>query len=356
LLQELTADAVFWLTRTAGVPALRQDNLIVLPAGSLSIEEACSGLRYLLAALTLGVLYAYLNYQGTGTRLLVVVIAAVAAIVSNITRVFIVVYLAYISDMQHPWVSDHLALGWWLFGAVMLLLMVVDSVLARRKVSRPDLDPPTVASAVRQPCPHGGLHRAGVLLMAAALLVSGPVIASLIEGRSSTGRADAIELPVAVPGWSGPTATADSWMPQFHGAVSRKRVYQKNGHSVWLYIGSYPVQTQGRELISDLNSIAGPPEWRLQYAHGHVIEYGDRRLLEQRMTAATGKQRLVWYWYRVAGVSTCSRYMAKLLQVYGLLLGKPQASVFAIATDIGEDVHASRQQLKDFMLTFEQSL
>ena len=94
LLQELTADTVFWLTRAAGVPAMRHEQLIILPTGSLSIEEACSGLRYLLAALTLGVVYAWMNYQDIRARLFVVMIAAITAIISHIIRVFIVVYLA----------------------------------------------------------------------------------------------------------------------------------------------------------------------------------------------------------------------------------------------------------------------
>jgi EpsI family protein len=150
--------------------------------------------------------------------------------------------------------------------------------------------------------------------------------------------------------------TTDSWMPQFHGAVTRKQVYQKEGRSVWLYVGSYATQTQGRELISDLNSIADRSEWRLQYAHGRVIEDGARRLLEQRMTSASGEQRLVWYWYRVAGVSTTSRYMAKLLQVYGFLLGQPEASLFAVAIEVEDDVQEARQWLRDFISIFEPSL
>ncbi|MBT8439284.1 MAG: exosortase [Gammaproteobacteria bacterium] len=91
LLQDLTADTVFWLIRLLEVPALRQENVIVLPAGKLSVEEACSGLRYLLAALTLGTLYAYLNYQSAWGRMLVVFISALTAILANIIRVFIVV-------------------------------------------------------------------------------------------------------------------------------------------------------------------------------------------------------------------------------------------------------------------------
>jgi len=356
LLQELTADVVFWLTRAAGVPAMRQDHLIVLPAGRLRIEEACSGLRYLLAALTLGVLYAYLNFQDTWSRILVVVVAGIAAVVSNIIRVFIVIYLAYRSDMQHPWVSDHLAFGWWLFGGVLLVLMVIDIALSRRRSSRTDTVPAVVVPDAGQRCTHGSLYRAGVLLLAAALVVSGPVIASLFERQAGTAETVRIELPAGAQGWSGPVTTVDSWMPRFHGAVSSKQAYRKQGHTVLLYVGNYTVQRQGSELISDLNSIADPSQWRLQYAHGRPIVNGEQKMLEQHMVSVAGQQRLVWYWYRVAGVPTTNRYMAKLLQVYGLVISRPEASLIAVATDIEGDVQDSRQQLKDFIVAFDRSL
>ena len=349
LLQELTADVVFWLARGAGVPAMRLDNLIVLPAGSLSIEEACSGLRYLLAALTLGVLYGWLNYRGTRARILVVVIAAVAAVVSNILRVFIVVYLAYTTDMQHPWVSDHLAFGWWLFGGMVVLLIVVDTLVSRYMASRPEVNPRPVTSVAEQACAHGRLQRAAVLMLTAVLVLSGPVIASLLEQQAQTGAVVATGLPAGNQGWSGPVATTDDWMPQYHGAIVRKQAYHRNGHTVLLYIGDYPVQSQGSELISDLNSIADQSLWRLQYAHGRPIAQGERKILEQHMMSTTGQQRLVWYWYRVAGVSTSNRYMAKLLQLYGLVLGRPEAAVLAVATDIDASMQDSRQQLKEFI-------
>ena len=356
LLQQLTADVVFWMTRAAGVPAMRLDHLIVLPAGTLSIEEACSGLRYLLAALTLGVLYAYLNFHDLRARVLVVLIAAVAAVISNIVRVFIVVYLAYRSDMQHPWVADHLAFGWWLFGGMLLLLMVIDIALSRRRLSRGGVILPVVSADAGQACSHGSLYRSGVLLLAAMLVVSGPVIASLLERQVNTGQAIVVKLPAGVQGWSGPVATADSWTPRFHGAVSSKQAYHKNGHTVLLYMARYATQSQGKELVSDLNSIADQSAWQLQYAHGRVIEDGDRTLLEQQMRTATGQQRLVWYWYRVGGVPTTNRYMAKLLQVYGLLVADPEAALVAVATDIEGDLQDARQQLRDFIMTFERSL
>ena len=118
-------------------------------------------------------------------------------------------------------------------------------------------------------------------------------------------------------------------------------------------MGDYPVQSQGSELISDLNSIADESLWRLQYAHGRPVAQGGRRVLEQHMVSTTGQQRLVWYWYRVAGVTTSNRYLAKLLQVYGLVLGRPEASLVAVATDIKGDKQDSRQRLKDFIQSQE---
>ena len=111
LLQDLAADVVYWAIRLVGVPASRQENLILLPAGTFSVEESCSGLRYLLAALTLGTLYAYLYYKTVHARVIVVLVSAGAAILANIIRVFIVVYAGYATEMQHHYVHDHEMLG-----------------------------------------------------------------------------------------------------------------------------------------------------------------------------------------------------------------------------------------------------
>jgi EpsI family protein len=258
--------------------------------------------------------------------------------------------------MQHPWVSDHLAFGWWLFGGMLLVLMAIDVTLSRRRPSRTGVIPTLVTADTGQTCSHGSLYRSAVLLLAAMLVISGPVLASLLDRQANTGQAVRIEWPAGIQGWSGPVETADSWEPRFHGAVSGKRAYQKNDHTVLLFLARYPVQHQGRELVSDLNRIANQPVWQLQYAHGRMLEDEGRTFQEQRMRSATGRQRLVWYWYRVAGVSTSNRYMAKLLQVYGLLVGEPEAALVAVAADVDGNPQDTRQQLQDFIMTTVRSL
>jgi EpsI family protein len=83
------------------------------------------------------------------------------------------------------------------------------------------------------------------------------------------------------------------------------------------------------------------------------VDGGQWRVLEQQITSITGEQKLVWYWYRVAGISTINRYAAKLLQVYGLLRGRPDATIMAVAADVDVEIQEARQRLQDFVSSHE---
>jgi len=347
LLQQLTTDVVFWMARLAGVPALSQEQFIILPAGRLSIDESCSGLSYLLAALTLGMLYGYLSYRRLWARALVVLIAAAAAIVANFLRVFIVVYVAWKSGMRHSLVYEHFTLGWILFGALVALLLGIDVWLSK-------YIPPAVATG---PGPAGGMTvcrqgcwRRGLVFAAVAALVAGPPLAAarLLSGGPPAGGGNPV-LPAGVAGWNGPLAVEDGWMPVYHGAEVQRRSYRRGSQAVQLFVGYYPVQRQGSELIYALNRISDDVTWSRLYAHAHIHRSGGRRVLEQELTDSAGRKRLVWYWYDVAGQQTTSRYAAKLLQVLGLLTGRQQAGVIAVATDIDTDPAAARGVLADFL-------
>ena len=260
LLQDLTADAVFGVVRLLGIPAFREENVIALPAGSLSIEEACSGMRYLLAALTLGTLYAYLSYDTLRARLVVVLIAAAAAVLANMVRVFIVVYLGYATDMQHPLIHDHLAWagtcsgGWWSF--------CCSSTPACSGIAR--LLSPVAATqhsdGLSAACEKRPLQYLAVVVAGAALLSAGPAAVYGVHHQShpENGRIE-LALPSGAGAWTGPVASDDDWMPEYHGAITRKQAYQKGSERVTLFIGYYPVQKQGEEVINDLNRISNEP-------------------------------------------------------------------------------------------------
>ncbi|MDA3868609.1 MAG: EpsI family protein, partial [Gammaproteobacteria bacterium] len=336
-LQNITADVVFAAIRLLDIPAFRQDNMIMLPAGTMSIEEACSGLRYLLAALTLGTLYAYMNYSSLRARLVVVIVAACTAVLVNMLRVLIVVYLAYVTEMQHPLVHDHLTLGWYLFAGLTVVLLFIDSWLNKKHIAQsPDDTPdPDIIKTI----PGSGNYPHYLLFSAitAVLILIAPLTALLVSSPSASAmNKPAPQLPSGAGAWVQvqPLANSDQWNPVYHGAVNQKQRYQKGKNTIDFYIGFYPVQKQGEELINDLNRIASKDRWRTVYPIPRSRNIDGRVVLEQRLKNDVNKQRLVWYWYNVAGTVTTNRYEAKILQVLAILRTKPWGYVAAVATDM----------------------
>ena len=344
-LQDITADAVFAIVRLMRIPAYREENLIIVPAGTLSIEEACSGLRYLLAALTLGTLYAFLNYRTTTSRLLVVLIAAAAAVVTNFFRVLVVVYLGYATDMQHPLVHDHLSLGWYIFAGLVLILLVIDSRINRFVSDDEGGRDEAVDSG-------GNTKMSSIiiaLLVAASVILSGPVLVNTIHHSGDYGRDIEIVMPDVDSGWDRQDGVTDNWQPLFHGAVNYNARYDKDGKAVSLYVGYYPGQKQGQELINDTNMINNKRVWKTQYVRARIKQVDGEQVLEQKLQDASGQQRLVWYWYNVAGISTINRYEAKLLQVMGLLTSETSAYVVAVTSLSDGSDKMKRELLRQYV-------
>ena len=357
ILQNLTADGVFWAIRLLSIPAFRQDNMIVLPAGTLSIEEACSGLRYLLAALTLGTLYAYMNYSSLRARLIVVLIATGSAVLANMIRVFIVVYLGYTTEMQHPLVYDHLYLGWYLFAGLVVILLLLDTYLHRgqppQSLHKPETQNETPSNVYSK-----NLSYHIIFSIACCLLLA--IAPSIIYWENSTSTDEIVNiaptLPLQADDWLESTATDDGWMPVYHGAINQKRLYQKENNKLSFYMGYYPVQKQGGELINDLNSISNKKVWHTVYPIARQQTTANHRILEQLLDNGTNEKRLVWYWYNIAGNVTTNKYEAKFLQVLGLVTGKPWAYVAAATVQTGEDINFSRRILKDFISSIEKPM
>ena len=308
----------------------------------------------MLAALTLGTLYAYLNYQTLGARIAVVLVAVSAGILANMLRVLIVIYLGYKTDMQHPYVNDHLMLGWYLFGALVVLLLFLETGIHRRfqrqesvddAQQEPALDTVTAfANKVR-----GKAMYVTAVLAAVLMLSIGPVIAHMMNTQpANDNEVVDIDIPSSVAGWSVQPGSEDDWMPVYPGASNRKQVYRKSNDHIFLYVGCYLGQKQGEELINDVNRISDEEVWKTGYPRARIKDNAGHAVLEQMLESINGERRLVWYWYQLADRITVNAYQAKMLQLLGLLTGNTQACVIAVSTDVGEDRAMARKRLAEF--------
>ena len=126
-MMEFTATSTVALIKMTGIPVYREGMFFSLPSGNWSVVYACSGVRYLIASVTLGVLYAYLTYRSTVKRVLFTLLSVVVPVVANSVRAYIIVMLGHLSDMKVATGVDHLLYGWVFFGIVMFILFWLGS-------------------------------------------------------------------------------------------------------------------------------------------------------------------------------------------------------------------------------------
>jgi exosortase len=87
-LQLLASRCASELLPIAGVPVLRDGNIIQLPAMPLEVAEACSGIRSLMSLFTVAVIYGYFLERATWRRVVLALSALPIAVAANVARIF----------------------------------------------------------------------------------------------------------------------------------------------------------------------------------------------------------------------------------------------------------------------------
>lgn len=176
-LQHITARLIDWGLDLTGISHFVDGLLIETPAGTFHVAEACAGLRFIIAALAFGALYALVIFRSPWRRLIVMALALLVPILANGIRAGgIIVAAEYIGSAEAA-VADHIVYGWGFFSAVILLLILAglpfreDSsplqVLPPRPVSRLGPRPARLAAAA---------------VLAVAVAAAGPVAAMGLSG------------------------------------------------------------------------------------------------------------------------------------------------------------------------------
>lgn len=107
-----------------GVPIYHEGNVIHLPGGSFEVVQACSGLRSIMALLTLGAVVSYLTLHSTFLRVTLFVLAVPIAILVNIIRVFVLVTVFHYGHLNLSEGTPHTMLGLAVFLAALGLFVL----------------------------------------------------------------------------------------------------------------------------------------------------------------------------------------------------------------------------------------
>jgi exosortase len=113
----------------AGIPVLREGNVLQLPSRTLEVAEACSGIRSLVSLIMVAIVLGYFTERSVARRLLIALAAIPIAIVANAARV---AGTGLASELVSPAAAEgflHTFSGWLLFVVAFLGLLAVQRVL-----------------------------------------------------------------------------------------------------------------------------------------------------------------------------------------------------------------------------------
>ena len=114
-----------------GIPVYREGNIIFLPSITLEVAEACSGIRSLMAMITLAVAYGYLFESKPWRRVVLVLSAIPIAVVANSLRVMASGILGQYWGRDKAEGFYHVFSGLVIFSFSFMLLWILHTVLRK---------------------------------------------------------------------------------------------------------------------------------------------------------------------------------------------------------------------------------
>jgi len=348
---QFTANFTVELLRLTGISVYQEGTYLTLTSGSWSVVDACSGIRYLIASMTLGLLYAYLNYQRAIKRLLFIVAAIIVPVFANGLRAYMIVMIGHLSDMKLATGVDHIIYGWLFFGLVMLVLFYVGSFWQDPSLQVMATSSDTVfeLQSYHYPWP--------AMLLTLSCLGLWPVLAAELHARQAVQAT--IPASLMSSSWAEQVSPPDwGWQPQFNAVMADARIFVRDADTdavAALYLANFGDETQGGELVNSQNMLVTQKHalWRMPSTKRVAVDFGEEAVeVEESVLNSPQRDLLVWRWYRIGDVQTSNTYRAKWLQLLKRLTGDaaPELMLVSYTETLHDDHQQARAALQRLVL------
>jgi exosortase A len=344
-LQDITAKFVQLGLDLFGITYYQDGLIFELVNGRYEIAEACAGLRFLVATVALGVLFAHLMYRRWIKIAIFMVSCVVFPIVGNGIRALVTVMVANYTNNEVAAGFDHIVYGWAFAVAIIFILMFVG---ARYRDPEADL-----------PLPAGGIHPVRPALLAATvlgalvLLSAGPAAAWMSDRQPSYASQDMLDKVAAAPGWEKSEATGE-WGTFFvPGAARTIASLTRPGDpaSVDLDFWYYVRDRNTASLLAAHSHPWNDPWHPVGQRNVKSTVNGTEVAFEETQLAAFNQKRLVWSVYWVDGRFTTSSVMVRLLEFRsGITHGN--SAILAFSTPITSSTEDARARLAALVAAF----
>ena len=342
-LQMITAEMTIALTHLSGIPAEIDGIFIDTPAGLFEVAEACAGVQFVVAMVTLGVLAAKLGMRRWRHRIALLALCVVVPILANGVRAWGTIAIAQVIGAERAGGVDHIVYGWVFFALVVALVMAAAWRLFDRDPQAEGIESGAWAT-----------HRVADALdriPARASTLTPLIVALLVLAGLWSGLARASEplppVPLApgVDGWSlVESPQPRDWQPRGASASAALHAVYRDaeGREVDLYLASYSGDAD--PTASDEGAV--PPEtgWRrLGAVPAPGAMHGDELL------AYGVDRRIAWTSYVASGRATSDPLSVRLAGLGDRLLLRAQPRWLVILSARGGRGSDAREDLRRFV-------
>ncbi len=324
------------------IPYFVEGTIIELASGRYQVEEACAGLRFLIATVALGALFAYLTYTKWHKIILFVLACIAVPIIGNGFRALGIVLIARATDNTVAVGFDHLVYGWGFSVVIMLGLFFVGS-LFRDEVPAP--------AAPANLAPASSPATVLVSTVVAALAISiGPVLSMWNASLPFVVNQAAFKSP-ELENWTVGEAS-DVWQPQFAGADAKSSFSLiRDLHvapPVDVFVHYYGRSRDGHTLIESTNRLWNESDWNPARRALVKARLGSSEVQFAEMELAGHYQRrMIWWTYWVNGRFTTSGLKAKLERLRSSFGGQDGSALIALSISInGSTPELARAELQ----------
>ncbi|NMM81206.1 exosortase A [Acidovorax sp. SRB_14] len=332
-LMEWTADFTVVALRWTGIPVYREGLQFIIPSGSWSVVEACSGIRYLIASITVGCIFAYLTYTSLRKRLIFVGISILVPLVANWLRAYMIVMIGHFSGNELATGVDHLIYGWVFFGIVIFFMLLIgshweDQLTAGEKSA---VESSTTSVHERPAIPSRDVW---VAFAVALTVVAFPHLAKVALLQSVSSNPVVLSAVQAQPPWHGADTAPAFWTPNFQNpsASSHTGYIGPDGQRVGLHLTYFRQQNNKRKLVTSSNVLVDSDDMRWSRVSSGTSDVSFGGVPTRVATAVLREQGgglarttdriLTWRFYWVNNRFMSSDVMAKLHTALGLLAGR----------------------------------
>ncbi len=346
ILQTLSVKVVSVMVRLTDITAFIEGHFFNLPSGTLHVDTSCSGLSYLSAGITFAMIYSFINIRRKRIIAFSLLLIIALSLISNWVRIFILVVVAYESEMQSSLVEEHAFLGWIVFVFAFVFFMYAMRLIENRYDGNKEADSETVKTDKPADADKAGTLPYSYPLILAIAIALAPTYAGIVKHSNAELSQVSFEFPELFS-----KAETETYNNQdsvfFLGSDKSYKVsgvYESLEYTAYAIL--YQTQSQGKELIYYKNKVGENLSAQNQLAlEGISINYA----IEQGR-----KESVVFWFYRIGESEALAPLDVKATQLkYMFNYAPAQAFILKIPCDLNCESVVNSQATLNILRQFK---